>query len=289
MTDQRANLIENGALRFGRLMKLRQKPPLFAAGEAHFWTDPYIAQQMLEAHLDPDVDAASRPPAVITRIVDWIVERLALLPGDTLLDLGCGPGLYCQQWAARGLEVTGMDFSENSLAYARQVDSASRYLCQDYRTLDHREAYQAITLIYGDFNTLNDADRDTLLGHVHRALLPGGMFAFDVTTRVYHERNDAGASWSALDGPGFWKPGPHLVLANTYMYPEHDAALDQYVVVEADGTISVYRNWFHYYSVETITAVLAAGGFEVVDVTSDLMGTPYTPESEWIGVVACQA
>ena len=286
MTEQRANLIENGVLRFERLKALRQKPPVFEPGEPKFWDDPHISQQLLQAHLDPDVDAASRRPEIIDQTVDWIVERLELVAGDTLLDLGCGPGLYGKRWAKYGLRVTGVDISPASIEYARQHDPAGEYLCQNYLTLDFREAFQAITLIYGDFCALRDEDRDRLLGIVHRALLPGGMFVFDVSTRLYHERSNAGVGWSALDGPGFWKPGPHLVLANTYLYPECDTALDQYLIVEADGTISVYRHWFHYYSVASITAVLARNGFEVVEVCGDLTGAPYTPDSEWIGVVA---
>lgn len=56
--------------------------------------------------------------------------------------------------------------------------------------------------------------------------------------------------------------------------------------MEANGQLSVYRRWFQDYSHETITRELEAGGFVVLSVWSDLMGTEYTDDTEWIGVVA---
>ncbi|HLO14394.1 MAG TPA: hypothetical protein VK206_06175, partial [Anaerolineales bacterium] len=55
--------------------------------------------------------------------------------------------------------------------------------------------------------------------------------------------------------------------------------------IEADGKISVYRNWFQDYTPETITAELSQAGFSIESLWGDLTGTAYTPESEWIGLV----
>ena len=68
-------------------------PPLFERGEP-MWHDPYIAKQMLTYHLNESHDIASRRPEAIDSIVAWITQRLGLQAGMSLLDLGCGPGLY---------------------------------------------------------------------------------------------------------------------------------------------------------------------------------------------------
>ncbi len=283
------HLITRAGLDLALLHSLAQKPTLFAPGEPLFWADPHIAAQMLDAHLNPDNDLASRRPETIDRAVDWLAEALGLDSDTALLDLGCGPGLYARRFARRGVRVTGVDLSENSLAYARQHDPASTYLTCDYRALDTygwRETFDAAVLIYGDLCVLNDGDRDTVLGHIHRALKPGGRFAFDVSTPALHAWPNGNTSWYVVNGPGFWKPGPHLVLESHFAYPEHDTALDQFIVIEAEGAVSTYRNWFHDYTPATITPVLEAAGFQVRGVFADLWGTPYTPEGGWVGVVA---
>jgi SAM-dependent methyltransferase len=283
-------LIVNGdKLDLARLQQLQQRPEPFAPGEPLFWDDPHISKGMLASHLNPNPAGASRRPEVIDRTVAWWVETLGLREGDAVVDLGCGPGLYASRLAERGLRVTGVDYSRRSIAYATQyagehgLDIAYRY--QDYLTLDDEGQYDAALLIYGDYCPLAPAQRSQLLANVRRALRAGGRFVLDVTTRVCRKRYGLQCGWYAAD-TGFWKEGPHLVLEQGFDYPEQALYLDQYVVVEADGTLSVYRNWFQDYSRETITAELEVGGFAVQGVWNDLTGTPYAEGGEWIGVVA---
>jgi SAM-dependent methyltransferase len=270
--------------------QLSEPPPLFAAGEALFWDDPHISRQMLAAHLDPAIDVASRRPEIIEATVSWLVAWLALEPGDAVIDLGCGPGLYATRLAERGLRVTGVDVSRRSIDYARQV-AAERglpidYRCQDYLTLDEQERYDAALLIYGDLCPLAPPKRDALLNRIYRALKPGGHFVFDVSTRRHRARHGLKHGWQVCADGGFWKPDPHLVLEQGFDYPDHDVFLDQYIVIEADGRISVYRNWFLDYSLDTITSALAPRGFAVRAAWNDLAGAPYTPDTEWIGIAA---
>jgi SAM-dependent methyltransferase len=272
-----------------QLITLSQPPELFAPGEPLFWDDPHISRGMLAAHLDPTTDVASRRPDKIDAIVNWLVDYLGLQPDDSVLDLGCGPGLYCARLAARGLRVTGVDYSRRSIDYATHYAAARdlpiRYRYQNYLTLEDTGLYDAVLLIYGDLCPLPPADRDSLLDRVHRALKPGGQFVFDVTTRVLRARHGLKNRWYAAES-GFWKPGPHLVLEQGFDYPDHHVYLDQYIVIEAEEHVSVYRNWFQDYALETITPVIEARGFGVRAAWGDLTGTPLTPESEWIGLVA---
>jgi len=78
------------------------------------------------------------------------------------------------------------------------------------------------------------------------------------------------------------------VLERGFDYPDADCYLDQFVVIEPGGTISVYRNWFHDYSPETIAPVLEAQGFAVRGLWGDLRGTPYAPGGDWVGVIAAR-
>ncbi len=114
------------------LARYAQKPALDEPGEALFWNDPYISQQMLKAHLDPNTDAASRKPDTIERSITWIYNQLKLERGSRFLDLGCGPGLYTIRLARRDLDVTGIDFSANALEYARRQASQENLSINSY-------------------------------------------------------------------------------------------------------------------------------------------------------------
>jgi hypothetical protein len=76
-----------------------------------------------------------------------------------------------------------------------------------------------------------------------------------------------------------------LLLQEGFDYPEQSIWLDQAIVIEAGGKVSVYRNWFQDYTPESISAEIAQNGFIVESLWGDLTGQPYTAESEWIGLI----
>ncbi len=283
------NLILNTqTLDIPALLALQEKPAPFTPGEALFWNDPHISAQMLATHLDPTTDLASRRPETIDRSVDWILSTLGLPAGAAILDLGCGPGLYTSRLARKGFTVTGVDYSRRSIdyaaGYARDHSLAVAYRYQNYLELTDEAQYDAALLIFGDYCPLNPHQRATLLANVRRALKPGGRFVLDVSTRECRRKHGSRNGWYALES-GFWKPGPHLALEEGFDYPEQSIWLDQAIVIEADGKISVYRNWFQDYTPESITAELEAGGFAIESLWGDLIGQSYYEASEWIGVV----
>jgi len=271
-----------------QLIELQGKPEPFTPGESLFWNDPHISKHMLAAHLDPDSDAASRRPQIIDRSVEWLIATLHLTAGDSILDLGCGPGLYTSRLARAGLCVTGMDYSRRSIEYAKQFASKNNlditYRYENYLELTDENQYDAALLIYGDFCPLAPGQRSRLLQNVYHALKPHGKFVLDVTTRELRKKHHTRNGWRALE-TGFWKAGPHLLLEEGFDYAEQSVWLDQFITIETDGKISVYRNWFQDYAPETITAELEQEGFQVDTLWSDLTGTAFTPESEWIGLI----
>jgi SAM-dependent methyltransferase len=190
------------------------------------------------------------------------------------------------------LQVTGVDYSRRSIEYARKYAAENgltlEYRYQNYLELSDENQYQAAFLIYGDFCPLDPKQRATLLHNVRRALKPTGRFLLDVTTRACRKKYGVKNGWQALES-GFWKPGPHLVLEEGFDYPEQSIWLDQYTVIEADGKISVYRNWFQDYTPEAIAEELSQAGFSVDSLWGNLTGSPYTSESEWIGLLTSRS
>jgi SAM-dependent methyltransferase len=277
------------AIDLSRILLAQEKPQPFEPGRAPVLDRPTYRQP--DAILPPGPDPGRGQPATRNHRPHHemdCVTSVGLQPGDHILDLGCGPGLYAQRLAQAGFQVTGVDFSQNSIDYAhsqaREKQLPIQYRCQSYLELDEPALYSAVLLIYGDFCPLSPEQRAKLLANVRRALKPNGCFILDVTTPHLRQKDGLKNGWYAA-GQGFWKPGPHLVLEQGFAYP-NDLFLDQYIVIEDDGKISVYRNWFQDYTPETIRTELSAAGFEVESLWNDLAGTSYTPDSDWIGIVA---
>lgn len=289
MSEKENFIISPDQLDLSRLKSLQRKPAPFTPGEPLFWDDLHIPGQMLAVHLDPNTDLASRKPETIDKSVAWMMTELGLQARDHLLDLGCGLGLYANRFAQLGVQVTGVDYSRRSIEYARNyaemLDLPITYRYADYLDLEDASLYDAALLIFGDYCALNPKDRRKLLAKVNRALKPGGFFVLDVSTPHLADHQGEKSSWYAADA-GFWRPTPHLVLENGFAYPEEMIYLDQYVVIEGDGGLTVYRNWFQDFDREMIVNELDNGGFHVQSLWSDLTGTPYEESSEWMGVAA---
>lgn len=266
---------------FTQLNAYLKRPALYERTPEPFWIDPHIARQMLAAHIDPNTGAASRKPEFIRRCADWVAS---LLPeGAALLDIGCGPGLYAKQFSQRGLRVTGLDFSESSIAYAREHDPHSEYIVRDYLTMEFEDAFDMITLIYCDYGALIPDERRDLLRRVHKALRPGGLFLLDVFTPLRGQGKRDGTSWDVNPNGGFWSPNPHLCL-NAETYYGETAEGRRTVVIE-DSAVRCYNLWDCYFTRQTLLDETAPLGFSGHGVYSDATGTPHSDDSQTICAV----
>lgn len=245
-----------------------QKPKLYEKGDDLMWTDEHISKSLLELHLNPEVDSASRMPDSINRTIEFISTYCKESP-SSILDLGCGPGIYLEKLAKAGHVCTGIDYSENSLAYAidqaREKGLEINYICKNYLELDFDSLFDLIILIYTDMGVLLPEERASLLGKIHRALKPGGVVIFDVLNdRNLDQKFQEQQTWSYEFG-GFWMPVPYLELANGFHYPDQKVFLMQHTIIDESDRIRNYRFWTHYFSTHDMITLLSSGGFKQIE------------------------
>jgi SAM-dependent methyltransferase len=270
-----------GKIMFSELSPYLKKPALYERTHEKFWNDPHISKGMLEAHLNPNTDAASRKPEFIDSSVDWIVS---LLPhGASLLDIGCGPGLYTKRFAERGLKVTGMDFSERSIAYAKEHDPKSEYIFQDYLQMEFDNKFDMVTLIWCDYGALIPEERQNLLRRIYRSLKPGGLFLFDVFTPFEQWTQGQQISWEMCEHGGFWSPSPHIYLHAYYHYGD-TITVGRTVVIE-DSAVHCYNIWNTCFTKESVMIDASSVGFSNAVFYSDVTGKPYTEDSHTLCAV----
>lgn len=266
----------------------QKKPTIFEYTDVQFWNDPHISKQMLKAHLSPNHDLASRKPETILKTVNHLFETGTLKKGMRILDLGCGPGLYSELIQSMGVQVVGVDISENSIEYANErnirLGLGIEYIQMDFFEMKYENEFDMVLQIYGEINTFSPRNRDHLLKLIYRALKKEGLFVFDSTTRYARNLENIDTNWYAADS-GFWSDEPHLVLEQNFDYPEESTWLDQSIVLDTNG-LKVYRNWFNDHDLSSVKNVVENNGFLLEKYWGDLTGTPYTVDGKWIGVVA---
>lgn len=253
---------------FKKLGIVTKKPPLYEKGNLVMWTDNHISKQLLEMHLNPDVDLASRTKQSIDDTIEFILKQCSNSKLE-ILDLGCGPGLYAEKLAESGHNVTGIDFSETSIEYASNQEKARKlnieYICNDYLTIDYKDKFDLVLLIYTDFGVLMPAEREKLLSNIYKALKPNGMFIFDViNNKDLAHKFQENKSW-AFEANGFWKDTPYLELTNSFHYKNEKVFLQQHAIIDQVENIKTYRFWTHYFETDDIIKLLTDNGFKSIE------------------------
>ncbi len=256
------------------ILKSTGKPEIYTNGTSEMWTDEHISKLLLDVHINPEVDLASRKKSTIDNTVEWILDKVDKRKLN-ILDLGCGPGLYTEILSKKGHTVTGVDFSKNSIEYARSQANKNqldiRYINENYIKLDLEEnQFDLVILIYTDLGVLNPTDRDILLDIISKILKPGGVFIFDLANDKSIEEKVTPKSWEVMD-QGFWKSEPYIALSESFLYEEEKVILSQHTVINEEEKIDVYRFWTHCFSHFDIKQMLDKYPYSDIELYEDVL------------------
>ncbi|MBK9337763.1 MAG: methyltransferase domain-containing protein [Lewinellaceae bacterium] len=134
--------------------------------------------------------------------IDKLLLALHLPPGVRILDLACGRGRHARYLAEKGFDVTGLDISAASIAFARHSEHERLAFFQhDMRHSFRINYFDAIVNIFTSFGYF-DTDRDHLhtLANVSRGLRPGGLFLLDFFNAAWVRRHLVRYEQKSLDG-----------------------------------------------------------------------------------------
>jgi len=266
-------------LEFAALERINERPAPYSRYTADaLWTSPDISEMMLRYHLDGSVDLASRRSEFIETSVAWIVSEFGLSDGRSVIDLGCGPGLYTNPLARRGARVTGIDFAERSVSHARSEAAREGltvdYVVGDYLEYETDQRFDLSMMIMCDFCAMDPHQRAALLANVRRLLKPGGAFLFDVYSLALFETWEESVAFGPEMMDGFWSANPYHGFLNTFVYEAEKLVLEKYVIVEESGSAE-YLNWFQHYDPDMLKAELAAAGLAIDSQLGDVAGAGY--------------
>lgn len=269
---------------FEALTTITHQPSVWSKYTAgQLWADPHVAKQMLEFHLNQDVELASRNERFIDESVTWLKTTFGLGENAKVIDFGCGPGLYTSRFAQCGADVTGVDFSANSLDYARQYADehalSITYVEQNYLGFETEATFDLITMIMCDFCALSPQQRGGLLKKWEQMLAPDGAIVFDVyTDKAFASRKESSTFERNLMN-NFWAPCDYFGFINVFKYIEEKVKLDKYTIVLPDEVRVIY-NWLQFFTLEALTEEVEAQGLRIDSIYNDVRGEEYTGSEE---------
>lgn len=274
---------------FETLEQINQRPkPYEFYTAAELWNDAYVSKKMLEYHLDETQDLASKNPVFINKVVDWIDSRFKI-NGMKICDFGCGPGLYTTRFAKKGADVTGIDFSERSITYAKNIASQKNlkidYILENYLEFTTNQTFDLITMVYYDLCPLSPAQRKILFAKFYKYLKNDGYLILDVLSMNYFDSIREKNTYEYIAENGFWSANPYYAFLNTFKYENEELLLHKYTLFEKNRTRKIY-NWLQCYHLESLKNEFQENGFQIIEHYSDISGTSYNPQSTEIAVVA---
>ena len=275
---------------YKKLKEINSRPSLFQFYTAdELWTDEYTSKKMLEYHLNGSVDLASRNKDFVDRSVKWIISHFGVDANTKIADFGCGPGLYTTLFSETNADVTGIDFSERSIRYAKEVADQKgldiNYFQQNYLEFETEERFDLITMIFCDFCALSPSQRKTLLDKFRKFLKSGGSVLLDVHSLNTFDSREASATYEHNQLNKFWAPGDYYGFLNIFKYDKEKVTLDKYTIIEESRTRVVY-NWLQYFSQESLREEFEENGFKTEEFYSDVAGAAISSDSPDIAIVA---
>lgn len=187
---------------------------------------------------------------------------------ELVLDLACGTGTLCAEFARRGIETIGVDASADMLSEALAKNAALEvpvlYLCQPLERLD---LYGTVDLAVCTLDSLNHLKgKKALAKALHRLqyfVEPGGLFIFDMNT-PYKHREILGNNTFVREAKGVY-----CAWQSEYTIQENRVELRMDLFTEqADGSYTRAQEHFceYAYEREEICAMLSAEHFTLLAV-----------------------
>ncbi len=223
--------------------------------------------------------------------------------GGPVLEIGCGTGRVLLEIAARGIEIDGLDSSEDQLRVLQgKLDMASpevrnrvRLHRADMRAFVLGRRFRLITAPFRPVqHLLTVEDQIAAFRMIRRHLLPDGCFAFDAFYPQYHLLDqDLHVERPDLEWPDPSMPGR---IVRRFFVREQVDKLNQvfsgqfvFRVFEGDTLVSEQREPLRmsYYTYPQFLLLFEMSGFRVLEEYGGFNKEPIGICKEMIFVLAC--
>lgn len=136
------------------------------------------------------------------RFLQKLIEHLNPAPASRMIDVACGRGRHARFLASKGHDVTGIDLSFNSIAFAKQYETDNLHFYQhDMRLpawMNYFDCAFNFFTSFGYFATRRE--NDDAVRTVAQSLKPNGVALFDYLNVHYVEDHFVHEEVKRIDG-----------------------------------------------------------------------------------------
>jgi cyclopropane fatty-acyl-phospholipid synthase-like methyltransferase len=223
---------------------------------------------------------AALPASYTAGEAAFLIDRLGLQPGDTVLDLPAGRGRLALPLAEAGVRVVAADISDDGTRglLASVGERPVLVVRTDMRAVPLRARFDGAYCMGNSFGYFPVDGVVRFLAEVVRLLRPGAGFVMESATVA----ESMTASFAATTEHDF---GGVRVVAQHRMEPERERVVSELEVTDGTGTRSLTTTQLVLPSAR-IAELVAAAGLEVEVLLGGTDGRPYDESAGSLLVVA---
>ena len=204
--------------------------------------------------------------------VDFIIGKTGISPGSAVADIGCGLGRHVINFAKRGYQAFGYDFSELYIEKAKQAAVQTgatncTFIQKDAREFDEQSRFDLVTSLWVSFGYFDDKTNLDVLSRMAKSVKPGGSIIVDLENREYIMRHFIVDRYRDRDG--------FLILERNKFDAFSSMNKCTRTIVAPDGARSVYKREVRLYTLTEMIQIGAACSIRFDAVFGDWDGNAY--------------
>ncbi|MFQ3596839.1 MAG: class I SAM-dependent methyltransferase [Chloroherpetonaceae bacterium] len=194
-------------------------------------------------------------------------------PHPKALDIACGSGRHAVALAENGFHVTANDLSKTLLAQAQKLAEEKKltitFTHTDMREIDFENEFDLIVQLFTSFGYFeNDDEDEVVLNNVARALKPGGWYVLDFLNASLVRKTLQPETRRSVDG--FEVLEQRVILGERVV---------KSITLHEGGKTHRFMEAVRLYSMEDLTAMLAAVGLHVRCLLGNYQGEAFLPDT----------
>jgi len=220
------------------------------------------------------------------RSASFIARYLRKLHVKSILELGCGTGLYLIPLKKAGFDIEGIDISKEMLAITRKKNKNIKLYQQDMAYFNTNKKYDAIICLNSSLILLpNFKLIEKTITSCHQHLKAKGVLILDLPNHEKEIKESTPPEYKKYVIPG----GTLDVVMRDYK--EGNKWVSEWQgVVKQDKRQSRFKEYFEelIYSPLRLEKSIRLGGFKIMNVFGSREGGTFSPAESYRRVYVCQ-